>query len=184
KKDKDKVADIIKNGNRQEREKIADFLLNKAKPINEDEENLDAIIELFYDIKKKEDCGIGSTESCFTNKNELATHITADDRTDEREEITDNIRTLNCQEKFPTVYKIDSPRYVLTRLSFLVCEAMQFFYQDYDAKGNFLQESEIKQIKGSGFPGFHKSCAGEEKAERFPAGNVITGIGTGIEIDS
>ena len=183
KKDKNKVADIIKNGNRQEREKIADFLLNKIKPINEDEENLDAIIEFFYDVIKKEDCSVGSPESCFTNKEELATHIRADDRTDEREEITNIIRNQGCQKIEPKIYKIDSPRYFLSRLSFLVCEAMQFFYQDYDAKGNFLQESEMKEIRGPGYPGFHKSCASEEKAERFPAGNVITGIGAGIEID-
>ncbi len=184
KKDKEKLANIIKNGNRQERTKIADFLLNNVKPINEEEENLKAIIDVFYDIKKRDECGIGSSESCFTNENELAIHIKTDDRTDEREEITEGIRNLDCQKKPPNIYRIDSPRYFLSRLSFMVCETLQFFYQEYDDKGMFKSESEEQETRGSGYPGFHKKCADSEKANRFPSGNVITGIGVGIEIDS
>jgi len=77
-----------------------------------------------------------------------------------------------------TSFKISESKYVLSRLSFMACRVLEFFYQPIDEQNNFKEEVS-GSIQGSDATG---DCAQNEKATNFPAGKVIRGVGFGLEI--
>ncbi|MBI4154520.1 hypothetical protein HY498_00335 [Candidatus Woesearchaeota archaeon] len=75
-------------------------------------------------------------------------------------------------------FKIPESKYILSRLSFMACKVLEFFYQPIDEQNNFKEEIS-GSIQGSDAKG---DCAQNEKATKFPQGKVIRGVGFGLEI--